>query len=129
MPRPPAQSGPTSAIESELLSAALPLRHNTSRANEESGPDSDRFVRREFAITNELDEYIGFCLVPLLRRLLNAPVNRSMVLRGILGALSDSRVRLEHRLSGVPPTSAAMSLDGALVELFHEAFSNGGGGQ
>jgi hypothetical protein len=100
VPKPPSQPAPTSAIESELFQAASPLRTpgDQPRSLASSLPRRNDMVRREFTIPVELDEYLGYHLVPYLRRLTSKPVSRSTVVRAVLRALYVADCSLADRL-------------------------------
>lgn len=115
MPKPPLHSRPSSAIESELLAAAQPLQTPARAADQHA---EAVLVRREFAISRELDEFIGFALVPLIRNAFQKPVNRSMIVRGLLQSLLLQRVALQARLGGIHPDASRRDLDAGIAEVF-----------
>ncbi|MBX3424274.1 MAG: hypothetical protein KF688_01220 [Pirellulales bacterium] len=85
-------------------------------------------MRREFAIPPELDELLGYEIVPAIRRRTGLPVNRSTVVRGLLTTLAElwrERRRVNASLP-VPTKDADHAAALVLAELFSTASASPG---
>lgn len=113
---------PSSAVVSELVEAAsacIAPPNSTPPANDALAT-RPATVRREFAIPPELDELLGYELVPAMRRATGLPVNRSTVLRALLGTLAEAWLAAGRRFpeqglaTSDPDVAAAMLLENLL---------------
>jgi len=91
MPKPPTKPGPTSAVKTDLKLAQRiaekPEAHTLLAMQRAEDPHES--VRREFALTRELDRLLDDELVPRFRRITGVQVNRSTVVRAILRTLME----------------------------------------
>lgn len=91
MPKPPTKPGPTSAVKPDLKLAQRiaekPEAHTLLAMQRAEDPHES--VRREFALTRDLDRLLDDELVPRFRRITGIQVNRSTVLRAILRTLME----------------------------------------
>lgn len=84
-------AAPSSAVASDLLDAARAcVEPPSSPATGNTNKTEPSTVRREFAIPPVLDEFLGYDVVPVMRRLTGQPVNRSTVMRELLRILLES---------------------------------------
>ena len=123
---------PTSAVASELLDAARSCVAPPTSPSEETAAITKRgTVRREFTILPELDELLGYTIVPAMRRVTGLPVNRSTVVRAMLMTLvevwrANSQSWDTLDFSTKDPDEAASLL---LIELFQAAAASTRGQQ